>query len=300
LIRDDGGSEICHRGPVMRRLSLSLSAALALAPAACSSEADGDTDGTSGSATDASSSSTSSADTSSSGPNLCETLTVELGDEPCVRFGVHQIANFVQDCGPLTCTPRTEPADGFLPESLSVAADCSFEGTIGDDRIGGWAQIVDVERDGQTVLVPFCAVQESSFAGYTVEAAPAPVVAQSFDPGGAISLESDPTIRVRPAQDCPGDDCSFSFAFSLSPGGFDPASVVLGAEIEDDGGVATLVQTISASNEMLDSALSDRPWVFGIEVNYCMQAAGACALIDPNSDATDAFAAFAAIMHPQE
>lgn len=285
----------------MRRLSLSLCAAVALALLGCSSDTSGDTDGTSSSTTDASSSSsTTSADTSSSGPDLCETFTVELGDEPCVRFGVHQIADFVEDCGPVTCTPRTEPADGFLPDALSVGADCSFEGTVGEDRIGGWAQIVDVERDGQTLMVPFCAVQETSFAGYTVEATPGPVVAQTFDPAGAVALDSDPTLRVRPAQDCPGDDCSFSFAFTVSPGGFDPGTVVLGAEIEDEGGVGTLVQPISASNKMLDPELADRPWVFGVEVNYCMQPAGACALIDPNSDATDAFAAFAAIMQPQE
>ncbi|MGH1344567.1 MAG: hypothetical protein ACRBN8_23610 [Nannocystales bacterium] len=283
----------------MRRLSLRLCAALALVHVGCSSDPSGDTDGTSGSTTDASSS-TTSADTSSSGPDLCETFTVELGDEPCVRFGQHQITNFIEDCGPVTCTPRTEPADGQLPTGLSVAADCSFEGTIGEDRVGGWAQIVDVERDGQTLQVPFCAVQESSLAGYTVEADPAPVLTQSFDPSGAVALDASPTLRVRPAQLCPADDCSFSFAFSLSPGGFDPATVMLGAELEDNGGAGTLVQSISASNEMLDPALTDRPWVLGIEVNYCMQPAGACALIDPNSDATDAFASFAAIMQPQE
>lgn len=287
----------------MRRLSLSFCACLALAHVGCSSEVQGDTDGTSSSTTDesASSSTTTSADTSSSGPGLCERFTVELGDEACVRFGEHQISDFVEDCGPVTCTPRTEPGDGFLPDALSVTADCSFEGTIGEDRIGGWAQIVDVERDGQTVLVPFCAAQETSFAGYTVEVAPGPVPAQTFDPAGAVSLkDSNPSLRVRPAAPCPGDDCSFSFAFSVSPGGFDPSSVVLGAEIEDEGGAATLVQPISASNKMLDSMFADRPWIFGVEVNYCMQPAGACALINPNSDATDAFAAFAVVMRPQE
>ncbi|MBV1860378.1 MAG: hypothetical protein KUG77_18340 [Nannocystaceae bacterium] len=280
----------------MRRLSLSLCAALALAHSGCSADASGDTDGTS-----SSSSTTTSADTSSSGPDLCETFTVDLGDEPCVRFGEHELSDFVEDCGPLTCTPRTEPGDGLLPDALSVTAGCSFEGTIGEDRVGGWAQIVDVERDGQSVLVPFCAVQETSFAGYTVEIAPGPVAAQSFDPAGAISLEdSNPTLRVRPAQPCPEDDCAYALAFSLSEGGFDPSSFVLGGEFVDEEGSATLVQPISASNTMLDSALTDRPWVFSIEINYCIQGGDACSLINPNTDATDAFAAFAVIMRPQQ
>ncbi len=283
----------------MRPLQMSLCACLALAHVGCSSDTSADTDGTSTSTTDASSSSTTAADTSSSGPGVCQTLTVELGDEPCVRFGEHTIDDFLEDCGPVTCTPGTEPADGQLPDGLSVAADCSFAGSIGEDRVGGWAQIVDVERDGQSLAIPFCAVQEESFAGYTVEFAPGPIVAQSFDPGSAVSLEeSNPTLRVRPAQDCPADDCSFSFSFSLVPGGFDPSSIVLGGDIEDEGGTATLVQPISASTEALDPALADRPWVFGIELNYCMQPAGACDLINPNTDAMDAFGAFAVIMRP--
>ena len=273
---------------------------LTLGFAGCSSDAaPADTDGTT---TDASSSSSSSSGAdSSSGNPACQMLIIALGDEPCVRYREHEIGDFVyQACGPVTCAPRSGPADGQLPTGLSVGPDCEFLGNIGEDRIGGWAQIVDVERDGETVAVPFCAVQESTPAGYTVTFTPGPVVAQTFDPSGPISLgDEDPTLRVRPATDCPTADCSSSFSREFVPGGFDPASFTIGGTVEDEGGSATLVQPITASADVVEAEFAGDPWVFSVEANYCMQPAGACNLINPQTDAMDAFSAFAVIMRPQ-
>ena len=228
-------------------------------------------------------------------------LTVELGENPCIQYREHELADFVDPtCGPVTCVPRTGPADGQLPTGLSVGSDCAFVGNIGEDRIGGWAQIVDVERDGQSVAVPFCAVQETTLAGYTVEFSPGPVTTQSFDPAGPISLgDEDPTLRIRPTTDCPADDCSFSFYREVLTGGFDPATLVIGGAIEDEGGTATLVQPLMASADVVDVEFASDPWVFSIEANYCMQPQGACNLINPQTDAMDAFSAFALIMRPQ-
>lgn len=228
-------------------------------------------------------------------------LTVDLGENPCIQYREHELADFVDPtCGPVTCVPRTGPADGQLPTGLSVGSDCAFVGNIGEDRIGGWAQIVDVERDGQSVAVPFCAVQETTLAGYTVEFSPGPVTTQSFDPAGPISLgDEDPTLRIRPATDCPADDCSFSFYREVLTGGFDPATLVIGGAIEDEGGTATLVQPLMASADVVDVEFASDPWVFSVEANYCMQPEGACNLINPQTDAMDAFSAFALIMRPQ-
>lgn len=281
----------------MRSQTLRLVACAVLCLSGCSSDASSDTDGTdTDTDTDgtSSSSTTEAADTSSSGDAACQELTIDLGEEPCVRFGEHELADFLEDCGPVTCAPRSGEGDGRFPIGLSVGPDCSFEGIFGEDRIGGWAQIVDVERDGQSVPVAFCAVQDATPNGYTVEFEQGAVLGQTFDPAGEISL-GDPVLRIRPGTDC-GADCDFSLAFDRLDGGFDPGTPGLISELDDSG---TLTQTLDATADEVPAEFADRPWVYSLDVNYCIQAGEACSMINPNTDAMDAFSAFAMVMTPQ-
>lgn len=278
----------------MRVQTLSLVLCAALCHAGCSSDASSDTDGTDTDTDGTSSSSTTGDDESSSGDAACQELIIDLGDEPCVRFGEHELADFLDDCGPVTCAPRSGPGDGRFPLGLSVGPDCSFQGIFSEDRIGGWAQIVDVERDDQSVPVAFCAVQESTPSGYTVEFEQGAVLGQTFDPAGEITL-GDPVLRVRPATDC-GADCDFSLAFDRLDGGFDPGTPGLISELDNSG---TLTQTLDATADEVPAEFADRPWVFSLDVNYCIQAGEACSTINPNTEAMDAFSAFAMVMTPQ-
>ncbi|MCR9161408.1 MAG: hypothetical protein ACE37F_29540 [Nannocystaceae bacterium] len=278
----------------MRVETLSLVVCVTWSLVGCASEASSDTDTDTDTDGTSSSSSTSGADTSSSGDAACQELTIDLGDEPCVRFGEHELADFLDDCGPVTCAPRSGPGDGRFPLGLSVGPDCTFQGIFSEDRIGGWAQLVDVERDGLSTPVAFCAVQDTTPSGYTVEFEQGAVARQTFDPAGAISL-GDPVLRVRPATDC-GADCGFSLAFDRLDGGFDAGTPGLISELDDSG---TLTQTLDATADEVPAEFADRPWVFSIDVNYCIQAGEACSMINPNTEAMDAFSAFAMVMVPE-
>ncbi len=284
----------------MRHFRVTLWSCLLLSASGCTDDATADTDG--GSSSSSTSGTTAADESSSTGP-ACPDLVLELGDAPCVQFGQNEITDFIDDCGfALSCTPREGPNDGRMPDGLSVRPDCAFQGSINEDRIGGWAQIVDVERDGESIAVPFCAIQEQSLiGGYSVDFAPSPVLAKSFDPAAGVSLEDEsPTLRIRPSAACPFADCGFSLAFDVLNAGFSPSSVTGLGELEDDGGNAVLVQPLTAAEDMLDPEFTTEPWVFAIEYNYCMQPGDACSMINPNTDAMDAFSAFAAIMLPQQ
>ena len=165
----------------MRHFRVTLWSCLLLSASGCTDDATADTDG--GSSSSSTSGTTAADESSSTGP-ACPDLVLELGDAPCVQFGQNEITDFIDDCGfALSCTPREGPNDGRMPDGLSVRPDCAFQGSINEDRIGGWAQIVDVERDGESIAVPFCAIQEQSLiGGYSVDFAPSPVLAKSFDP----------------------------------------------------------------------------------------------------------------------
>jgi hypothetical protein len=240
--------------------------------------------------------------------NADSDLEIDLGDAPCVLFGSNELSDFiVGDSGaPVACEPVGESGGGRLPEGLSVDSSCAFAGTITEDRLGGWAQIVRVSQGDAEQLVPFCAVRETTAEEYMVEVTPSALMQGSFAPGESVAFggagEPHFTITSPPGL-CGETSCFFGFAFSLDPSPFDAATFDLTdrqlAYDRNEPAVPIGIQHgIEVSGPSVAREYEDRPWVLSFEVDYCFSMSpDDC---DGVANADDAFSAFALIMRPAE
>jgi hypothetical protein len=241
---------------------------------------------------------TTGGETGPSGPPL----EIDLGDAPCVRFGVDALSDFiVADNGaPITCEMLRDGGDGRLPDGLTVESNCVFAGTITEERVGGWAQIVRVSQDGVEHLVPFCATTESTSAPYEIAISPSRVMQAAFVPGEPLAFGEPgaPEVEVASPPGLCGEMCFYSYAWTVSASALDGLAFTLAdpALLYRDGMPIGLTHGIAMSASAVAGPYDDRPWVFAVEVDYCFsQSSDACV---PGGDADDAFFAFALVMRP--
>ena len=241
---------------------------------------------------------TTEGETGPSGPPL----EIDLGAAPCVRFGVDALSDFiVADSGaPITCEMLREGGDGRLPDGLTVDSSCAFAGTIIEERVGGWAQIVRVSQDAVEHLVPFCATRESTSAPYEIEIAPSAIMQATFAPGQPVAFGEPgaPAVEVTSPPERCCEMCFYGYTWVASSSALDESMIPLAdpALLYRDGIPIGLTHGIAVPASAVSSAYEDRPSVFRVEVDYCFsQSPDGCA---PGSDADDAFLAFALVLQP--
>ncbi len=239
--------------------------------------------------------STGSSDSTEAG----DPVDIDLGEVSCVEFGTHQLRDFVVSGDPdsLACTLESGPGAGRFPAGLSVSSDCGFEGSLPDDRVGGWAVVVRVEQSaGPDAYVPFCARTPGS-ADSNVEITPTPVMRSEFSPNAPVSFGGDGTPRFEiraPPDQCEPGTCLYTYEWDLSTAGFDLSTVGFEDELLVDGGDAVgMSHGLSLTGPAVPAELNARPWVQSLDVDYCFGTRPLAGCSRPSVRS-----AFAVVMHP--
>ncbi len=220
--------------------------------------------------------------------DIAEAVSVDLGalGKPCVEMG-DDVTGLIQggNGGAITCST---PAGTFpfpLPAGLSVDPDtCAITGTITETRYGTWAWMTRLEQSGAEAWVPYCATQPTP-GGYTIrvdheglmDAALVPATGV-FTPGQPIAYGAaamDPLFTITGV--CNGGSCLYGYVYGVGATPFDAGTLSLSpVQIVKDmnGGPIGFSHELSISGPAVAAALESRPWVFNLDLDYCLTTTG--------------------------
>lgn len=192
------------------------------------------------------------------------------------------------DGGPITCAREGGLGGGTLPEGVALDPEtCAIEGEPPADRFGTWAVIVKATQGETDVWVPYCVTRDQPPDGdASIE------VITAEDPDAALhplhrtftadapltaGIGGDPLFRVVDPARC-GDSCAYSYEFfaSASPFVVDEGPFIVDAMIvTDDGDPIGMSHGLELSGPPIGGTapeLAERPWVFALQLDYCLAA----------------------------
>lgn len=218
----------------------------------------------------------------------------------------------------ITCDHTGTSGNGTLPDGISIdPMTCEVVGTVSETRVGTWAFAVRGTQSGAEVFLPYCVTQATPAAGtYPLAVDHTGMTDQllvpwtnTFNPDATLSIgvPGDPLVTVTDNGDCPGGSCTFSFSFFINASPFDleepngdSKQVVTGALKGDDGTNDNLTHGVSLStNDPVDDAFKNRPWVVNLDLDYCFSENAADCDTELNPDPEfNSFLEFSVIMVP--
>lgn len=190
------------------------------------------------------------------------------------------------DGGAITCAHTAGSGGGVLPAGVSIDPDtCAVVGEPPADRYGTWAVIVKATQGDVEIWVPYCVTQgerpngDASIEVVTADAADAALLPLhgTFAPDAPLALggSGDPLFRIVDPARC-GESCAYSYQFFASASPFDleaePFFITDTMIIVEDDPIGMSHGIELSGPPIADTApdLVDRPWVFGLELDYCL------------------------------
>jgi hypothetical protein len=195
----------------------------------------------------------------------------------------------------ITCNPYSDAGlpcplgdgNGRPPPGVTFDADtCTHSGNVTGNRRGTWVWMVEIEQNGATTRVPFCASADvDTFHDITLTANAAqesdlnPGLLE-FDPSMGLAFGNgthewaivDPQCNVDPSQ------CnSFGFKFDVTCSPFDPP---FGLNAVSSGIGMTHDLTAMGPSIAPGSQFEYRPFVASFEMSYCTSNSGADCDVD--------------------
>ncbi|MBX7077958.1 MAG: Ig domain-containing protein [Nannocystaceae bacterium] len=231
--------------------------------------------------------------------SIAEQLSVELdlATVPyCITGTDTLLAHVVDGTGDgttITCDHPGGSGNGTAPAGISIDPDtCEIVGTVEDTRLGTWAFIVRGSQSGAEVFIPYCVTNDTPAAntfpitvdhtGMTGQTL-VPLL-RTFNPAAAIMVGAtdDPLFRVTDNGNCPGNVCNYSFSFFINASPFDlqdaggnDKAVIVDDSLDNDGTNYFMTHGMRLStNEPVDDAFKNRPWVVNLAIDYCFNIDG--------------------------
>lgn len=199
------------------------------------------------------------------------------------------------DGSDITCNPYSDgglpcpmgDGNGRPPPGVSFDADtCTHSGNVTGNRRGTWVWMVEIEQNGATTRVPFCASRDvDTFHDITLTANAAqesdlePGLLE-FDPSMALAFGNGTHVWDIVDPDCntdPSQCNSFGFKFDVTCSPFDPPfdlnAVSSGIGMTHD--LTAMGPTVAPGSQF-----EYRPFVASFEMSYCTSNSGADCDVD--------------------
>lgn len=177
--------------------------------------------------------------------------------------------------------------NGRPPPGVTFDAEtCTHSGNVTGDRRGTWVWMVEIEQNGATTRIPFCASRDfDTFHDITLTANAAQETDLNpglleFDPSMGLAFGNGTHIWdiVDPACNADPSQCnSFGFKFDVTCSPFDPP---FDLNAQSSGIGLTHDLTAMGPTVAPGSQFEYRPFVASFEMSYCTSANGADCDVD--------------------
>lgn len=194
---------------------------------------------------------------------------------------------------PVLCDTPSRLGDGKRPPGVTVdPVTCELSGQIDEPGIGTWVFIVRARQSGREVYAPYCvtdanadddayaiSVEHSGLDADEIDPTLVPLL-HRYEPGRSFYVggNDDPLFRIVDSRAC-ASGCAFRYQygytaslFDLTTLSFTPENLLRDPETDETIGFShnLLVSGPGALGSDELRAYAERPWVFGVTVDYCM------------------------------
>lgn len=215
----------------------------------------------------------------------------------CIGVGESLVDFLVPGTGdgsPLLCDTPSREGDGKRPPGLAIdPVTCELSGEIDEPGIGTWVFVVRVRQSGRELHAPYCVtdtapdddayaitIEHSGIEEDELDPTFVPLL-HRYDPTRpfVVGGNDDPLFRIVDPEAC-GPGCAFRYQYGFTSSLFDLSSLSFAPDtVLTD---RTTNRAIGFSHNLLVSgpaptvapallaSFSQRPWVFGVTIDYCM------------------------------